>query len=299
MRSIVLLALLLLSPMLVIAQPDTTQVTPDNLTVSSEVNKTALPQNDTLILTVSFRVSGDIDNYIFHEIKPPTVSNLKLFKTSSANRTAEESGELITYREYRFYYLPVSVGMGYIDPAILSYDFVPAGTTRRLATARIEVEIKEPVKVKKGGFPIWILAVIIAVVLAIVSAYIIIHRRRKTPKEEEIQVPLEEELLEKLKETKQLQKEDPDEFIARISMLTRRYIARKYNIPAEIASREELVQALSELGAPSFSKFEWILNRLDEIKFARRKLQTTETEELYGKLEAILEENLPKGGDNE
>ena len=299
MKWIATAVFLLLLPALAIAQSDTTQIVPDNLTVSSEVNKTTLPQNDTLVLTVSFRVHGDIDNYSFHEIKPPVVSNLKLFKTSSANRTTEENGELITYRESRFYYLPISIGMGYIDPAILTYDFLPAGKTRKLATARIEVEIKEPVKVKEGGFSIWIIVVIVAVVLAVV-AYIIIRRRR--PKEEKLpqtQVPLEEELLEKLKEAKQLEKENPDEFITRISTLTRRYIAREYDIPAEIASTEELVQALSELGVPSFSKFEWILTRLDKIKFAGHKLDTTETEELYGKLEAILEENLPKGGDNE
>jgi len=98
-----------------------------------------------------------------------------------------------------------------------------------------------------------------------------IYRKRKNKNipvaEEVLQIPPEEEALKGLAEIEDLINEDIKLFFTKISEIFRRYIERKYNIPAVEATTSEISRQIKKRRMKSIAPFIPLLKEWDIYKF--------------------------------
>ncbi len=282
------------------SQDSTNVTTPTEIRITSEVDRTQVPLNRTLKLTVRVEWTGDIDRYQISELEDPVINNLEIFSTSSADFRTSEGGVEKAARIYEFILKPKTLGMAYVDGALLSYVDLKTGEGHSLRTNRINVEVveSEPEPGEKRGFFFWLFAVVIPIILGGVVGYFVKKKLEKRGQEPP-HVPvksLEEEYLEQIYETVSLEKvkSNLSQGYYLLSKIARRYLKQKYDLDALELTTDEILETLSkreDVDENIRKMIEEILRTCDVAKFAGSEGDLNEYQRIYTLFESILEKN--------
>ncbi|MFP4458198.1 MAG: BatD family protein [Candidatus Zixiibacteriota bacterium] len=273
-----------------------------DLKFSSQIDKTTLPQNDTLTFKATIELKGNPLEYKFDEIDAPKVSNLSLISSSSRNKTEVIDGENNYYRIYTFEYIPKTMGMAYINPAILNLEHNPSGQAKKLRTSRLEVDVKEPVLPKDYSKITKITLIVLGIIIIFIVIYFFIIKMKKQEVEiEDEAIPLETEYLSKLRETRGfLQRGDLQAFFSSTPQIMRAYLARKFGIQAKGMSTKELIAELESAGMAgrNLDELSKSFEICDRVRFAREDVGENAAQQVFAGFEKILESFEPKEDEN-
>ncbi len=268
------------------------------VTLSTTITDKEVPLNRTTCLTVKLVWEGNIDYIEIKEIEEPVLSNLKIVGSSASNKTLDTERGIKSVKEISYILQPVSLGMGYIETAGVSYDDILSGKTYHLKTERIGIEAVSAVP-EKGKLQLswlWITAGLILIAgVAVVIYYFYKRRIGSEEKEEDIQI-IEEKYLDELKDTIDLKSGNKNESFTILSKIFRRYLSEKYGISAMEITSDELLHLLAsaELDKGLLSKSEKLFSKADIVKFSGKNATQAELDEAYTTVETILETYLAR-----
>ena len=287
-------AFVLFWPALSMAQAGTDSLQAPEIRLTARLDKTQVPLNRTVRLTITLRWQGPLDRYEVAEIEDPVVRNLKIVGTGSANRVGTENGQPVAIKEYTYDLQPQELGMGYVEGMAVLYTDTVTGKSHRLVTQRLQVEAVDPVP-EPGQGPPWVLigSAVFAVVAGGAAGWYVVRRRRSKPQEPVApQVSLEEKTLEELRKTVDIRRPDLPlrSAYADLSRLARRYLGEKYKLPGLELTTDELLNSLREktLDERLISQAEEVLRACDHVKFSGSSGDRAEFERLYGAVELWL-----------
>lgn len=265
--------------------------------LSSFVEPKQAPLNRTVTWTVRVEWQDALSLIEIEDFEAPILSNFDIVGSSAANRrTADENGQ-ISIKEIAYTLVPKTLGMGYIEPAAISYKDKATGEVHHLMTQRIGVEVTDPVP-EPGERQIPWLPVLTG--LIVIAAFLVggwFRKRalqKKVLESAEDQAPLEEKLLAELKSSVDLTSPNRDESLSFIIKIFRKYVSEKYGIPALETTTSDLIGNLKESGMESrlTDKCEAMLSKADAIRFSGNEASPAELDGAYGTVEMVLESNL-------
>lgn len=268
--------------------------------VSAEVDRTTVPLNRTVRLTVDVVWQGELDHFEIKPPEPPELTNLEVVGSASSNQVGEHAGMPQAIRTYAYTLRPLELGMAYIEPVILGYRERGDSLFQTLQTGRLQLTVTDPVP-EEGRTTIWFVAGF-SVVVAAAGVGVWLWRRRRTKPTAQIPEvkPIEVQYLEELRERVQPQSPDLDNDFAEISRVLRRFLAECYDLPAKGASTAELVAALNRtpLTQSQVQQIEEVLTICDVAKFSGGHGSEPELLRAYTLVETLLQEHRqrPKGG---
>ncbi len=294
-RCFVLLLVALWLPSGARGQAKADSLSAPEIRLTATLNKTRVPLNRTVRLTITLRWQGALDRYEVAEIEDPVVRNLKIVGTGSANRVDTQNGRPVAVKEYTYDLQPQELGMGYVEGMAVLYTDTVTGKSYRLVTQRLQVEATDPVP-EPGQRSQWWLGLVVVVALVAaggVVGWTVLRRRSREPEEPAApEVSLEEKVLEDLRQTVDVHRPDlplPRAY-ADLSRLARRYLGEKFKLPGLELTTDELLASLREktLDDRLISQVEEVLRTCDRVKFSGSSGDRAEFERLYGIVELWL-----------
>ena len=305
---IILLFALLLNTMAVLPQSDSLATMDDQPAVQGqmpvvslrvETGQTTVPLNRTVDVEFVLEWYGGLDRIEILPFDNPILNNFDMVANSSSNTVTAVNGESRAVREYRFTLQPKAMGMGYVESAIIRYTDLATDTDYTLTTNRLPIKVTEPVP--EPGDKTWILWLALVLIVVGGAAYVVVMMQKKAAvkrEQERIRAeqerPIEEKILEQLKAEVNLNDTAMDITggIDKVTRLTRRYIAQKFDIAMEGKASEEIVKALRALDVDEKYRNDLseILTQGDIYKFSGGSASRQELERIFG----LLENNLLK-----
>ncbi len=284
------------------AQTDSTDTAGDTgIKLSASVVQSVVPMNRTVDVVFTLEWYGDLDRYEIFPFDNPILNNFEIVANSSSNKVATRQGKSLATHEYTFTLQPQSLGMGYIESVIIRYTDLKLDTDLTLTTNRIEIKVTDPVA--EPGDKTWLIWLALGIVLVIAAVYVIINlNKRKAEKqaqeaeEAERNRPVEEKLLEELKETVDLNDTALDVMsgINSTVKILKRFLNEKFEIMVGSKPTEDIIKELkaSNIDQNFCKDIEQILVTADVLKFSGNQASKQELERLYGLLDTNLYKSL-------
>lgn len=273
------------------------QALPEEIKVSTRVDRTSVPLNRTLTLHVSLTWQGDPDRYEISDFENPALTNFQITGTATSNKTEIVHGKVYTRRDYEFTLKPRELGMGYVEGVIIKYKDRTTGKENTLVTQRIGLKVIDPIRESHSAshWPVEVLYVAFLIILAGILWFFLIYRKsKKSIPEIEETPPIEETYSKKLKKIIDFDNPDLKGGFSELSKLLRNYLSEKFNLPAKQATTQELLTEMTarELDEKLISQTREVLGVADEIKFSGGSGSREELEKIYGSVESVFERYL-------
>ncbi len=265
------------------------------------LQETEVPQNRLGQLVVQVQWSGDPDRYEVHRLENPVLQNFEIQGSGSANRVATVNGVQTAIREYTFSLKPEAIGMGYVEPMIITYTDKVAEADYRLTTNRLQVRVIDPIPEK--GSPTWLFGLIGFVLLVVVIFFIVKGMASKKAQKEkaaqekaEVSVAIEERYLQELKASVDLNEPTLDgaKVFSQLSKMLRRFLRDRFNAPGLEATTSEVTQFLYDerFDDRIVNEIKEILSNADIIKFSGKPVDRPDVERTYTLIESIFQKSL-------
>jgi len=118
---------------------------PVSIVLKTYLEKNTVPQNRSVNFHVELSWDGELSRYQIVKIPQPTLSNLQLKGSGSANRLDElENGHVRSTKTIMYQLQPVEVGKAVIEGMVIHYRDTKTGEVESLKTQRITLTITEP-----------------------------------------------------------------------------------------------------------------------------------------------------------
>lgn len=286
---------------------NTAAVTPLSVEVRSQVDKSIATTGDLINYTITVTSDPQIDVVI-----PEAGSQIAGLRIVDLG---EEGPQEIDNRQVlkKWYKLRADLAGSYIIPSLTVPYKDTQGKEQELKTAQIFVEVTSALRKQNEGevqdiidikplrelprdltpFLIAGAVVTIFIVGGVVLFFFIRSRKKKT---DEILKPahiLAFEELEQLRQDQLVEKGVIKEHFFRLSEIFRRYIERRFRIPAIEQTTEELVPAiinLDSLGTSLKAETRSFLQQADLVKFAKFTPEKNQIEGEYQKVVKVIQE---------
>lgn len=280
--------------------------------ITAQVDKAAANPGDV----ITFTLKAEYDKNAELEL-PEIADKFSDFRiVGSGGSSPEKNGDRISIK--RWYKIQADIAGSYVvEPVEVAYH-LPQNETRTLKTPKIFIQIesllkqdegakdirdiKPPVSVSPGYKTVLpIAAVLAAIVAALILGKWSLERYRlkrvaaalaSKPAHEEAIEAVNNLLLQRLIEQGRIQ-----EFYFRISYILRRYLERRFAIPAVDFTREEILTVVDERDGlidgevkPALTEF---LVETDLVKFAKRLPAQDEIEKLVQRTITFIEKTAP------
>jgi|YelNatPaOPRAMG01_1025707.scaffolds.fasta_scaffold00010_110 hypothetical protein len=260
------------------------------ISIQAFLDRTEVPQNRTATLVVELRWRGELDRYEASKVDPPVVSNLEIVGSGSSSRVeVDQSGQPVSVQTHRFSLKPKELGMAYIEPVVVLYTDTRTGISRRLSTQRLQLNVVDPVRERRGrhGFVYALGAVAIAAGGAV---YYFRRTRGGVPEPApEPELTWEEKLLAQLREEVDLRKSafQLKEGYSSVSRIARSYLANRFGLGGLELTTDELLRELrqKEVDERLIAQAEELLRRCDQVRFGGDAGDPSELSRLAGVLE--------------
>ncbi len=266
--------------------------------LSATVAASQVPLNRTATYIVQLKWSGNLSLIEFDQPETPRLTNFKLAGSSSSNWVGVENGQNTSLKTFEYTLRPEGLGMGYVEGMRLSYLDKSTNEKHALYADRLGVEVIDPLP-EPGEVPVGLLAVIWLAVVAIVAALALIWRARNKKKEAArraaiVVKPVEQEMLEQLQASVDLNSLDTKTGFSEISKILRQYLKRRFEIPAQGITSAEVVAAYRALDSSvdQAMKLEEILQTSDVIKFSGESGEPAKLARCFALAENFLRTNL-------
>ncbi len=285
-------------PILLRAQtPSDSLHTPVQVSMSATAALEEVPLNRFAAYTIKLKWQGRLSDIDFTPPELPQLSNFKIAGSSSSNWVGVENGQPTSIKTFEYSLRPEGLGMGYVDGMRVSYLDKLTGEQHSLYTSRVGIKVVDPVA-EPDEAPLG-LALTIGLLLCAGLAILVFQMEARAKKKEAAQLaattvkPLEEEFLEELKNTVNINTTELKDAFASLSKLLRRYLHRRYEIPAQGVSTQEVVAAFRNLttAEEQTTHIEEILQTCDLFKFSGEAGEPARLARVYALTENFLQMN--------
>ena len=256
-----------------------------------------VPLNRFAAYTITLKWQGRLSDIEFNPPDLPPLANFKIAGSSSSNWVGVENGQQTSIKTFEYSLRPEGLGMGYVDAMRVSYLDKATGEQHSLYTSRVGIKVIDPLAEPEDA-PLGLI-VTIGLLLCAGLAILVFQREARAKKKETARLaalavkPLEEEFLEELKSTVNINTTELKEAFASLSKLLRRYLHRRYEIPAPGVATQEVVAALRNLTAEEqTTHIEEILQTCDLFKFSGGAGEPARLARVYALTENFLQSNL-------
>ena len=218
----------------------------DGISVSQSIDRGDIPYEGKVNFEIKLEWSGSQAAYRFSGPLAPTFERLRTQRFSSSVSSTGSGDDEVTTKIFKYTLVPVSAGIGRIDPVTIDYVTWPDSISGQLITEALVVNIAQavPVEVSEGIRPVvWIVG---GVVLVIVVVGSLIRLRGKRPVEI-VRTPAQV-LLGDLPDLKREAGSDLKKFQSGFSKLLTDYLAAQFNIRLVEYTEDEIATALTATG---------------------------------------------------
>jgi hypothetical protein len=259
--------------------------------------------NRLAVYTLKLKWQGRLSDIEFDPPESPQLSNFKIAGSSSSNWVGVENGQPISIKTFEYSLRPEGLGMGYVEGMRVSYLDKGNGEKHSLYTSRVGIKVVDPLP-EPDEAPLG-LALTLGLLLCAILVVLIFQFEARAKKKEaarwaaEAEKPLEQEFVEELKTTVDINTTDLKEAFAALSKLLRRYLNRRYAIPAQGISTPEVVAAFRPAAASEeqAAQIEEILQTCDLFKFSGEAGEPSRLARVYALTENFLQSNLNRRTD--
>lgn len=279
-------------------------VAPLQVSVSASAASEETPLNRPATFTVQLKWQGRLADVEFDPLETPQLSNFKVAGSSSSNWVGLENGRQTSIKTFSYSLRPEGLGMGYVEGMRVNYLDQATGEKHVLYTSRVGIKIvdaaPEPDQAPLG------LALAVGLLLCAALVALVFQMEARAKKKEAARLaamapkPLEDEFVDELKSTVDINSTDLKEAFATLSKLLRRYLNRRYQIPAQGISTQEVVaawrQAVSEGQASEeqVTQIEEVLQTCDLYKFSGEAGEPARLARAFALTENFLQQNRPR-----
>ena len=279
------------------------QTPTDSLRAAVQVSMSAtaaleeIPLNRFAAYTIKLKWHGRLSAIEFNPPELPQLSNFKIAGSSSANWVGVENGQPTSIKTFEYSLRPEGLGMGYVEGMRVSYLDKTTGEQHGLYTSRVGIKVIDPLA-EPDEAPLG-LALIFGLLLCATLAILVFQREARAKKKEAARLaamavkPLEEEFLDELKNTININTTELKDAFASLSKLLRRYLHRRYEIPTQGISTQEVVAAFRNLTASDeqTAHIEEVLQICDLFKFSGEAGEPARLARVYALTENFLQMN--------
>ncbi|MDZ7344065.1 MAG: BatD family protein [candidate division KSB1 bacterium] len=256
-----------------------------------------IPLNRLVTFTIELKWQGRLSDIEIDPLETPQLSNFKVVGSSSSNWVGLENGEPTSITTFADALKPEGLGMGYLEKMGVSYLEKATGERLTLSTERIGIEITDPVP-EPGQAPLG-MALAVGLLICAALAVLVFQIEARAKQKEAARLaamaekPMEEEFLSELKSAIDINTTETKEAFVAISRLLRRYLSRRYDIPAQGISTTEVVAALRKNAAAEehIPAIEEILQTCDLFKFSGEAGDPSRLARTFALTENLLEMN--------
>lgn len=260
-----------------------------NISLESALEKTEVPLNKSIKLTIKLSWEGKSDRYKVDSIEEPILTNLEIYGSSSSSKTELRNGAAYTIKSFEFTLRPVEMGMSYVDPLIIAYTETSSESIDHLITNRLSIKVLEPEYEDDYG---WVISVLIWAGVAmlaggggyIVRKNIIQKRQPEAPPPP----PVEDKYFKKLEAPKSNSLDSYRKRLDEVVSVFRGYVIEKFDIPAENRSDSSLIEFLYSVKTDEdiIQQIRSILDNAEQLRFSGAEVMANEFELTLGSVEA-------------
>ncbi|MGH7597870.1 MAG: hypothetical protein ACREOI_16095 [bacterium] len=272
-------------------------VAPLQVSVNASAASEETPLNRLATFTVQLKWQGRLSDVEFDPLETPQLANFKVAGSSSSNWVGLENGRQTSITTFSYSLRPEGLGMGYVEGVRVNYLDKATGEKHALYTSRVGIKVidaaPEPDEAPLG----LALAVGLLVCAALVALVFQLEARAKKKEAARLAAtapkPLEDEFVDELKSTVDINSTDLKEAFFTLSKLLRRYLNRRYQIPAQGISTQEVVAALRQVALPEeqTTQIEEILQTSDLYKFSGEAGEPARLARAFALTENFLQTN--------
>jgi hypothetical protein len=267
--------------------------------LSASVAASQVPLNRTAAYIVQLKWAGNLALVEFDQPETPRLTNFKLVGSSSSNWVGVENGQNTSLKTFEYTLQPEALGMGYVEGLRLSYLDKSTNEKHTLYADRLGIEVIDPVP-EPGEVPVALLAAIWLAVVAVVAVIAFVWRARNKKKEAArraaalVVKPIEQEALEQLQASVDLNSLDTKSGFSEISKILRQYLKRRFEIATQGITTAEVLSAYRSLDSSvdQAMKLEEILQTSDVVKFSGASGEPAKLARCYALAENFLQTNL-------
>ncbi|MDZ7292427.1 MAG: BatD family protein [candidate division KSB1 bacterium] len=270
---------------------------PVHVKISASAVSEEVPLNRLAIYSIQLKWQGRLADIEFDPPESPQLSNFQLAGSSSSNWVGIENGQPTSIKTFEYSLRPEGLGMGYVEGMRVRYLDKATGEKHSLFTSRLGIKVVDPLP-EPDEAPLG-LALTIGLLLCAALVAVVFHLEARAKKKEAARLaalavkPLEDEFLDELKSTVDINTTDLKEAFAALSKLLRRYLSRRYEIPAHGISTEEAIAAFRKVAPPEeqIIKVAEILQTCDLFKFSGEVGDPARLARTYALTENFLQMN--------
>jgi hypothetical protein len=247
---------------------------PVRVAMSASAASESVPLNRLATYTIELKWQGRLSDLEFDPPETPQLSNFQLAGSSSSHWAGIEAGLQTSIKTFVYSLRPEGLGMGYVEGMRLSYLDKGTGEKHSLFTNRLGIKVTDAVP-EPGEAPFG-MALTIGLLVCAALVVLVFQMEARAKRKEAARLaamaekPLEEEFLEELKNTVDINTTDLKEAFVTISRLLRRYLGQRYEIPTQGISTDEVMAAFRQVASSEeqISQVNEVLQTCDLIKFS-------------------------------
>jgi len=271
---------------------------PAQVSITAAAATAEIPLNRLATYTIKLKWRGRLSDIEFDPPELPQLANFKIAGSSSSNWVGLENNQPTSIKTFEHSLRPEGLGMGYIEGMRVSYLDKATGEKHSLYTSRAGIKVIDPLR-EPGEAPLG-LALTLGLLVCAALVALVFQMEARAKKQEaarlaaHVEKPLEQEFLEELKNTVDINTTELKEAFASLSKLLRRYLNRRYAIPAQGISTQEAVEAFRRAAASDEQTrhIEEILQTCDLFKFSGETGEPARLARAYALAENFLQLNL-------
>jgi hypothetical protein len=281
----------------------------DSLRVPTQVSVTGAALNEEVALnrlavyTIRLKWQGRLSDIEFDPPEAPQLSNFKIAGSSSSNWVGVENNQPVSIKTLEYSLQPEDLGMGYVEGVRISYLDKGTGERHSLYTSRVGIKVIDPLP-EPDEAPLG-LVLTIGLLLCAALVVLVFQLEARVKKKEAARLaataekPLELKFVEELKATVDINTMDFKEAFSSLSKLLRRYLNRRYSIPTQGISTQEIVEAFRKVANAEepAAQIEEILQTCDLFKFSGEAGEPARLARVYALTENFLQSNLNRRTD--
>jgi hypothetical protein len=277
-----------------------TDYIPAKIELKSSVDRSSVPLNQNLTLTVQASWEGEQRRFSITPIIPPQCDNLEIFESSSLNESKMEQGKTRSLKTFQFVLKPLEIGTGRIGPVQVNYIDNLTQDSSSLSTHPIQVQITPSTERSRPGYkPVLIIAILLVLAYVVYSSRKRVKRieipgEKETDETEKTVLTPEEKAIKGLDElSEQAQTGRSDNFSTDIYRLLTGYLESKYQIVTSGKTTDNIISSLSslDLSTEKISLLREVLSTCDRAKFAGERWEKEKSDQILNMTRKFLEQN--------
>ncbi|MDZ7405545.1 MAG: hypothetical protein ONB41_15715 [candidate division KSB1 bacterium] len=261
-----------------------------------------IPLNRLAVFTVKLKWQGRLPDIEFDPPELPRLYNFTIAGSSSSNWVGVENSQPVSIKTFTYSLRPEGLGMGYVEGMRVSYLDKSTGEKHSLYTSRLSIKVVDPLP-EPDEAPLG-LALTLGLLFCAALVALVFQLEARAKKKEAARLmataekPLEQEFLEELKNTIDINTTEMKEAFATLSRLLRRYLNRRYAIASQGVSTQEVVEAFRQATAAEgrasdeqTTHIEEVLQTCDLFKFSGEAGEPARLARVYALTENFLQMN--------